>query len=172
MLQFVGQKMIIQGSSSFPISFPTNNTNNNIVVEDSLCDRHIREDDQKKKSGKWLLSKMRIMRNMMSPEETVTKKPRKSKQLLQEQQPQQQSTQANNSSNINNSPSDGMVRVCSDCNTTKTPLWRSGPSGPKVSASQYFLWLFFIQTSLVIFYPDRKEKKKKTKSNITLLISN
>ncbi|KAG8044465.1 hypothetical protein GUJ93_ZPchr0121g48 [Zizania palustris] len=25
----------------------------------------------------------------------------------------------------------GVVRVCSDCNTTKTPLWRSGPCGPK-----------------------------------------
>ena len=24
------------------------------------------------------------------------------------------------------------VRVCSDCNTTTTPLWRSGPRGPKV----------------------------------------
>ncbi|GAU34769.1 hypothetical protein TSUD_205730 [Trifolium subterraneum] len=23
------------------------------------------------------------------------------------------------------------IRVCSDCNTTKTPLWRSGPRGPK-----------------------------------------
>ncbi|KAK1437604.1 hypothetical protein QVD17_03398 [Tagetes erecta] len=23
------------------------------------------------------------------------------------------------------------IRVCSDCNTTKTPLWRSGPQGPK-----------------------------------------
>ncbi|KAJ6814840.1 putative GATA transcription factor 22 isoform X1 [Iris pallida] len=23
------------------------------------------------------------------------------------------------------------VRVCSDCSTTKTPLWRSGPQGPK-----------------------------------------
>ena len=27
----------------------------------------------------------------------------------------------------------GVVRVCSDCNTTKTPLWRSGPCGPKVN---------------------------------------
>ncbi|XAR70798.1 hypothetical protein NMG60_11027797 [Bertholletia excelsa] len=25
----------------------------------------------------------------------------------------------------------GVVRTCSDCNTTKTPLWRSGPQGPK-----------------------------------------
>ncbi|CAL1414150.1 unnamed protein product [Linum trigynum] len=24
-----------------------------------------------------------------------------------------------------------VVRVCADCNTTKTPLWRSGPRGPK-----------------------------------------
>ncbi|XP_051113770.1 putative GATA transcription factor 22 [Andrographis paniculata] len=30
-------------------------------------------------------------------------------------------------SSSNNSP----IRVCSDCNTTKTPLWRSGPKGPK-----------------------------------------
>lgn len=32
------------------------------------------------------------------------------------------------SSCYNNSP----IRVCADCNTTKTPLWRSGPRGPKV----------------------------------------
>lgn len=25
----------------------------------------------------------------------------------------------------------GVIRVCSDCNTSKTPLWRSGPRGPK-----------------------------------------
>ncbi|KAI7995028.1 GATA transcription factor 16 [Camellia lanceoleosa] len=24
-----------------------------------------------------------------------------------------------------------IIRVCSDCNTTKTPLWRSDPQGPK-----------------------------------------
>ncbi|KAF5946688.1 hypothetical protein HYC85_016916 [Camellia sinensis] len=30
------------------------------------------------------------------------------------------------SSNISNP-----IRVCADCNTTKTPLWRSGPRGPK-----------------------------------------
>ncbi|WVZ79658.1 hypothetical protein U9M48_027213 [Paspalum notatum var. saurae] len=28
-------------------------------------------------------------------------------------------------------PNLGVIRVCSDCNTTKTPLWRSGPRGPK-----------------------------------------
>ncbi|XP_044409381.1 protein CYTOKININ-RESPONSIVE GATA TRANSCRIPTION FACTOR 1 [Triticum aestivum] len=25
----------------------------------------------------------------------------------------------------------GVIRVCSDCNTSNTPLWRSGPCGPK-----------------------------------------
>ncbi|KAH0706904.1 hypothetical protein KY289_011980 [Solanum tuberosum] len=34
---------------------------------------------------------------------------------------------SNSSSNNNIIP----IRVCSDCNTTKTPLWRSGPKGPK-----------------------------------------
>ncbi|KAJ4797227.1 GATA transcription factor 23 [Rhynchospora pubera] len=28
-------------------------------------------------------------------------------------------------------PSSNVIRVCSNCNTTTTPLWRSGPSGPK-----------------------------------------
>ncbi|XP_073277178.1 uncharacterized protein [Primulina huaijiensis] len=37
---------------------------------------------------------------------------------------------SNSSCNIvvNTTPT---IRVCSDCNTTKTPLWRSGPKGPK-----------------------------------------
>lgn len=34
--------------------------------------------------------------------------------------------------NHNNSSYDSIpIRVCSDCNTTRTPLWRSGPKGPK-----------------------------------------
>ncbi|XWS70253.1 hypothetical protein CRYUN_Cryun03dG0032700 [Craigia yunnanensis] len=37
--------------------------------------------------------------------------------------------------NCNSGPADNKtsnsVRVCSDCNTTTTPLWRSGPRGPK-----------------------------------------
>jgi hypothetical protein len=37
--------------------------------------------------------------------------------------------------NMSGQPNLGVIRVCSDCNTTKTPLWRSGPCGPKVSFS-------------------------------------
>ena len=38
------------------------------------------------------------------------------------------------------------VRCCSDCKTTKRPMWRGGPSGPKVSSSTFnyytynFIW--------------------------------
>nr|GMD41229.1 putative GATA transcription factor 22 [Ipomoea batatas]GME14828.1 putative GATA transcription factor 22 [Ipomoea batatas] len=43
---------------------------------------------------------------------------------------------SSNSSSSNNGGNNGnnvpIVRVCADCNTTKTPLWRSGPKGPKV----------------------------------------
>ncbi|XP_031407424.1 GATA transcription factor 16-like [Punica granatum] len=30
-----------------------------------------------------------------------------------------------------NASDDGSKKCCADCKTTKTPLWRSGPSGPK-----------------------------------------
>ncbi|KAI4316527.1 hypothetical protein L6164_024504 [Bauhinia variegata] len=56
-------------------------------------------------SSKWMPSKMRLMRKMMTTPDA-----------------------AENSQRI--SPSN-TTRVCSDCNTTSTPLWRSGPKGPK-----------------------------------------
>lgn len=41
--------------------------------------------------------------------------------------------QAHSSNGSCYGPATGVVvaRVCSDCSTTKTPLWRSGPQGPK-----------------------------------------
>lgn len=42
------------------------------------------------------------------------------------------------------SSSDGgncLIRTCVDCGTTKTPLWRGGPAGPKVIS--YFLFFYF-----------------------------
>ncbi|KAH7686507.1 Zinc finger NHR/GATA-type protein [Dioscorea alata] len=60
---------------------------------------------------KWMSSKMRLMKKMMnSNQSTSTSKPRRN----------------------NSVPESGdVIRVCSDCQTTKTPLWRSGPQGPK-----------------------------------------
>jgi len=56
-------------------------------------------------SGKWMSSKMRLMKKITSP----------------------------TSDRFN--PRNNTTRVCSDCNTTTTPLWRSGPKGPKVNQS-------------------------------------
>ncbi|ONK80964.1 uncharacterized protein A4U43_C01F23770 [Asparagus officinalis] len=119
--EFIDQVMNIQGSSNFTVSFSTNTTNS---IDDIVKDE--------KKSSKWMSSKRRLMRKMMNPDGIITKKPRRSRHLLQDQQHHEQLAQESSSSNTNNSSSsDGVVRVCSDCNTTKTPLWRSGPSGPK-----------------------------------------
>lgn len=63
-------------------------------------------------SVKWMSSKMRLMKKMMN-------KPNKFDQSSAYSPP-------SNKDNNNNT-----IRVCADCNTTKTPLWRSGPIGPK-----------------------------------------
>ncbi|MQL84632.1 hypothetical protein Taro_017140 [Colocasia esculenta] len=87
--------------------------------------------------GKWMSSKMRFMRKMMNSDGIDGSKPRKSAQLaLQDDQQQAIIRGTKSGSNNSNSahycvPSGAPVRVCSDCNTTKTPLWRSGPRGPK-----------------------------------------
>lgn len=78
---------------------------------------------------KWMSSKMRIMKKMMvSDSQTGDNKPIK----LEDQQQQGTDNSSNNSNNNYSSYNSPTIRVCSDCNTTKTPLWRSGPRGPKV----------------------------------------
>ncbi|GLU10043.1 hypothetical protein SLE2022_268720 [Rubroshorea leprosula] len=89
-----------------------------------------KEEDKKKEkndqsdhgSVKWMSSKMRLMRKMMKSSDHGQK--------YEDQRPSSPLETDNSSSsshnNINNT-----IRVCADCNTTKTPLWRSGPRGPK-----------------------------------------
>ncbi|KAG8367246.1 hypothetical protein BUALT_Bualt16G0052600 [Buddleja alternifolia] len=82
---------------------------------------------------KWMSSKMRLMKKMKNPDRVTLKITSSATTNVEDQKLQPSSSLetdlSNNSSsyNINNSP----IRVCSDCNTTKTPLWRSGPKGPK-----------------------------------------
>lgn len=77
-------------------------------------------------SVKWMSSKVRLMKKMMNSNcSGVDDKPPKFTQRLQ--YPVHDSDETNSFSKANNT-----VRVCSDCNTTTTPLWRSGPRGPKV----------------------------------------
>jgi hypothetical protein len=98
----------------------TDNKSNQQPLSDQLVARH----DPSQGQGQWMPSNMRFMRKMMNSDRTIEKKPRRTTPAIQQQD---QTT-----SNSINNPSNGIVRVCSACNTTKTPLWRTGPCGPKV----------------------------------------
>ncbi|CAK9180010.1 unnamed protein product [Ilex paraguariensis] len=101
-----------------------------LAQEDSNGDHKFsgfkREVGDERKNGegsmKWMSSKMRLMRKMMNSNYSGTDKPVKVVEKFN--QDNSETMYAYNSNKDN-------VRVCSDCNTTKTPLWRSGPQGPK-----------------------------------------
>ncbi|KAK1289163.1 putative GATA transcription factor 22 [Acorus calamus] len=101
-----------------------NNSNykSSMIDEDGEC------------SARWMPSKMRFMRKMMNSNNQIKKPTRRNNKALQNQQeplmpPNEGSNISSRSSN--GDPSNSPIRVCSDCQTTKTPLWRSGPCGPK-----------------------------------------
>ncbi|URD89781.1 hypothetical protein MUK42_28051 [Musa troglodytarum] len=87
---------------------------------DYCTGRHVQQPLQE------MSSKMRFMRKMMNSTHIVVSKPRGSMLLSEDQSQRSQGFGTGNQSNGN-----GIIRICSDCNTTKTPLWRSGPRGPK-----------------------------------------
>ncbi|XP_057724146.1 putative GATA transcription factor 22 [Arachis stenosperma] len=80
------------------------------------------EEEEEEVIPKWMPSKMRMMRKMMVSDHHH--------QQQQEQEIPIIGTDDDNN-NHNSNTTAPTVRVCSDCHTTKTPLWRSGPRGPK-----------------------------------------
>ncbi|KAI3714573.1 hypothetical protein L6452_21529 [Arctium lappa] len=87
---------------------------------------------------KWMSSKMRVMLKMkksdpVNPNPNAYRSTTREVTMLEGHKlpnsPIDQET--DNSSNSTTSNNNIPIRVCSDCNTTKTPLWRSGPRGPK-----------------------------------------
>lgn len=85
---------------------------------------------------KWMSSKMRVMLKMKKSDPINLKffssSTRDVTKLEDHKPPTSPMEETDNSSNSTSSNNNIPVRVCSDCNTTKTPLWRSGPCGPKV----------------------------------------
>lgn len=85
--------------------------------------------------NKWMSSKVKLMQKMnksdlketTSSSTTTTMKFEDHQKQPTSASPEADHFSSNGSSNISNTP----IRVCADCNTTKTPLWRSGPKGPK-----------------------------------------
>lgn len=78
---------------------------------------------------------MRIMRKMIVPDQRGTSYAvaENIMQRFEDQKLPLSPVGTDNSSNNYSNQSFNTVRVCADCNTTKTPLWRSGPRGPKVN---------------------------------------
>ncbi|URE42404.1 hypothetical protein MUK42_25727, partial [Musa troglodytarum] len=99
----------------------------------SLCDPCVTEEGvAADRAGQWMSSKMRFMRKMMNSSHIVaSEQPRGSTLTTPDDHTRSHRLGYSGSNQSGNSPS-GVIRVCSDCNTTKTPLWRSGPRGPKV----------------------------------------
>lgn len=96
---------------------------------------------------KWMSSKMSLMQKMKNPTtldrvalkiSSSTTAPTKLED--QKQQPSS-SLETDLSSNSFPSNNNSPIRVCADCNTTKTPLWRSGPKGPKVKLNTFMFYL-------------------------------
>ncbi|KAL9226884.1 hypothetical protein vseg_002645 [Gypsophila vaccaria] len=96
-----------------------------------IVDPKIEATKTNQKPKKCKPTKLRIMQR-----ETAIEKPKKMKvehKLPHNDhvvQPQRGMHHNTTTSNMNNG-SHGFLRMCSDCHTTTTPLWRSGPQGPK-----------------------------------------
>ncbi|KAF5481854.1 hypothetical protein F2P56_002473 [Juglans regia] len=130
-------KFVSQGDGSCdPLTLKDESANNGLKV--TILNKEINkiEDQSETSSAKWMPSKMRMMRKMITSERTGLDTPLNPMQKYFEDQ--KQPKPPNNSENDNmsrnnslNSSSNTAIRVCADCNTTKTPLWRSGPRGPK-----------------------------------------
>ncbi|MBA0774030.1 hypothetical protein Gotri_009270 [Gossypium trilobum] len=106
-------------------------------------------------SAKWMPLKMRTMRKMMSSDHTdLSNSPTPKSEDHQEQKQPSSSPDNNNST----------IRVCADCNTTKTPLWRSGPRGPKTPPSMKSGVQLKAKRSSNNGFPHLKNKKCKLNS--------
>ena len=120
---------MIGGSSSasvFATPFPTVESIRDDMIEPSSYDPYdmgrLQVVGSLETAGSWTPpAKMRITRKASADPGAAAKKPRRKAQGYEDML------------SMGGQPNLGVIRVCSDCNTTKTPLWRSGPCGPKVN---------------------------------------
>ncbi|XP_019433018.1 PREDICTED: GATA transcription factor 21-like [Lupinus angustifolius] len=129
-------KIIPSSESSWDHSAAAENHDNIIGSKVTVWEEDRGENlqaDAEDGSMKWMPSKMRIMRKMMASDQTKGSYVAGSsmKKFEHQKQPLSPLGTDNSSNNYPNHSTNNTVRVCSDCHTTKTPLWRSGPRGPK-----------------------------------------
>ncbi|CAA3012020.1 GATA transcription factor 21-like [Olea europaea subsp. europaea] len=129
------------------VSYPGGSNEVMKMEEDGRRLSRIRKRDQdqgeslwENNSVKWISSKTRLMEDTSKYSDHESPKIAGSRTTELEDHMRQYSSSmetelsSNTSSynnNNNNNIDNSTIRVCADCNTTKTPLWRSGPKGPK-----------------------------------------
>ncbi|RCV22618.1 hypothetical protein SETIT_4G234800v2 [Setaria italica] len=115
---------VSSAASVFATPFPTVESIRDDMIEPSSYDPYdmgrLQVGGSLETAGSWTTppAKMRITRKA-STDPGAAKKPRRKVQGYEDMM------------GTSGQPNLGVNRVCSDCNTTKTPLWRSGPCGPK-----------------------------------------
>ncbi|KAK4756927.1 hypothetical protein SAY87_007054 [Trapa incisa] len=120
---------------------PDDNYASDAASPPNLFEKNQKHDDDQEDQGdycnstKWLPTKIRILRKMMNSTQASGKHMVADSAPtfeIQEQlpSPSVDSDESSKGSSYKNSDN-ATIRVCSNCNTTKTPLWRSGPRGPK-----------------------------------------
>ncbi|KAI3701404.1 hypothetical protein L6452_26444 [Arctium lappa] len=115
--------------------------NNGNGLKFSLWKRETNYDMNDENQVKWMSSKMRVMLKMKKSDTkklSTLRSTDATEMKLEDHHDHKAPTsspleETANSNSINSTSSNNNtpIRVCSDCNTTKTPLWRSGPQGPK-----------------------------------------
>ncbi|XP_012076922.1 putative GATA transcription factor 22 isoform X2 [Jatropha curcas] len=119
------------GVSSWNQPSLSNENKNGLTIPVSKKQETNDQDQRENTSVKWMSSKMRLMRKMMSSDQMESNNyVHKFEEKKDRSSPLQDDNSSKNFSNNNNN-NNNSIRVCADCNTTKTPLWRSGPRGPK-----------------------------------------
>ncbi|XP_061374729.1 putative GATA transcription factor 22 [Gastrolobium bilobum] len=114
---------------------------NSISCDRNLSSHKMEEEDSKNGHGcaKWMSSKMRLMKKMMRPsssaatDKAINTTTTSTTTTITTTSPrfQNEGHQNRYSQRSPRNNSTTTTRVCSDCNTSSTPLWRSGPKGPK-----------------------------------------
>lgn len=132
--QKIGQSIAPGGSSDLQSSVSQSNKmmNNKLAIRGREVGEGSTSDNgsYSPSSGEWMSSKMRLMNKMINSSSHSTgthdESVKVAQKLLHEHDNIEVHSFTTNSHNSNNT-----IRVCSDCNTSTTPLWRSGPRGPK-----------------------------------------
>ncbi|KAK6941381.1 Zinc finger, GATA-type [Dillenia turbinata] len=124
--QMVEKVSICGGSHTNPAYETSSNTKRLFIWKKQ--EKHEDQEENNNNSMKWMSSKMRLIRKMMNSDQPDSTKPTLIMPKVEDYHHQSLTGNDTNSSSNN---SNMIIRVCADCNTTKTPLWRSGPRGPK-----------------------------------------